>query len=139
MKELTIGEIARRAGLQASAIRYYEKVGLLLPPKRVNGRRCYDPLVLQRLGLIQLARQAGFRISELQVLFTESGDVPVRGRWQALVTEKVAEMDALIERAQAVKQWLVETPPCQCSRIDDCARVLAKQDRNGLHAPTSFP
>jgi len=125
MKELTIGEVARRAGIQTSAIRYYESVGLLLPPKRVNGRRYYDPSVLERLGLIQLARQADFRISELQVLFTESGDEPASTRWQALVTEKVTEMEVLIERAQTVKKWLLEAPPCQCVQVSDCTRVLS--------------
>ncbi|HEX7736455.1 MAG TPA: MerR family transcriptional regulator [Ktedonobacteraceae bacterium] len=138
MKEFTIGEIARRAGLQTSAIRYYEKVGLLLPPKRVNGRRYYEMAVLQRLGLIQLARQAGFRIGELQALFTESEEAPVSRRWQALVTGKVTEMDALIERAQAVKKWLTETPPCQCVQVEDCAAVLFEQARNGTRGSKFF-
>ncbi len=56
MKELTIGQIAQRAGIQTSAIRYYESIGLLPSPKRVNKRRYYDLSVLRRLGLIQLAR-----------------------------------------------------------------------------------
>lgn len=59
MNELTIGEVACRAGLHTSAIRYYESVGLLPPPKRVNGRRRYDTDVFQRLGLIQLVRGQG--------------------------------------------------------------------------------
>lgn len=133
MKELTIGEVARQAGIQASAIRYYESVGLLPPPERVNGRRCYDLSVLQRLGLILLARQAGFRISELQVLLTESADTPVSRRWQALVSEKVAEMDALIERAQAIKKWLMEAPSCQCVQAEDCATELFKYTENGVN------
>src|SRR5690606_12602632 len=99
MKDLTIGEVARRAGVQTSAIRYYESVGLLSPPKRVNGRRRYDPTVLRRLALIQLARQAGFRIGELQVLFSGfSVDTPASARWQKLATAKVTEMDAIIEQ-----------------------------------------
>jgi len=98
MKELTIGQIAQRAGIQTSAIRYYESIGLLPSPKRVNKRRYYDLSVLRRLGLIQLARQAGFRISELQVLFSGfSPDTPASARWQTLATEKIEEMDALIE------------------------------------------
>lgn len=138
MKELTIGEFARRAGIQTSAIRYYESVGLLPPPRRVNGRRYYDPGMLQQLGLIQLARQAGFRISELQVLFTEPGDTPASIRWQALVTEKVAEMEALIERAQAIKKWLTESPPCQCIQVSDCAQVLSDYTENAMNVPFSW-
>lgn len=69
MKELTIEEVAGRAGIHTSAIRYYESVGLLPRPKRLNGRRRYGLGVLRQLAVIQLACcQAGFGISELQVL-----------------------------------------------------------------------
>src|ERR1700741_89753 len=107
MDELTIGEVARRAGLHTSAIRYYESVGLLPPPKRVNGRRRYDASVFQRLGLIQLIRGAGFGIGEMQTLFAAfSEDTPVPLIWQAIAAQKQAELDALIERAQATKMLL---------------------------------
>lgn len=138
MKELTIGEVARRAGIQTSAIRYYESVGLLPDPKRVNGRRYYEPGILQRLGLIQLARQAGFRISELQVIFTESAETPVSRRWQALVTKKVTEMDALIERAQTIKTWLMEAPPCQCTQVGDCATVVLDYNASRMNISLSW-
>lgn len=52
MDELSIGEVARRAGVSTSAIRYYEKAGLLAEPERVGGKRRYDPGVVRRLGLI---------------------------------------------------------------------------------------
>ena len=109
MKEFTIGEVARRIGIQTSAIRYYEQVGLLPPPNRVNGRRRYDATVFQQLGLIQFARQAGFGIRELQVLFAQETD------WQTLATEKIVEMEAVIERAQAVKMWLTESLQQGCT------------------------
>lgn len=117
MKELTIGEVARHSGVQTSAIRYYESVGLIPPPKRVNGQRRYDSSIFQRLGLIQLARQADFRISELQALLTTSA------HWQTLASEKIAEMDALIEHAQAIKIWLLEAQQKQCAQESECAKV----------------
>lgn len=117
MKELTIGEVARHAGIHTSTIRYYESVGLISPPKRVNGQRRYDSSVFQRLGLIQLARRADFGIRELQVLLTSSTN------WQTLVSEKIAAMDALIERAQAIKMWLLEAQQKQCAQEGDCAEV----------------
>lgn len=129
MKQFTIGEVAHRAGIQTSAIRYYESIGLLPSPERKNGRRYYDADILQRLELIRLARQAGFRIGELQVLFTASADGPVSRRWQTLVSAKVAEMDKLIEQAQATKKWLVEAPLCQCVQVDDCAAILSEYAR----------
>ena len=93
MAQLTIGDVARRAGVQTSAIRYYERMGLLQPPKRVNGHRRYDASVLKRLGLIQLVREAGFGIRELQVLFNGMDtDSTKLTEWQSLAVEKIAEL-----------------------------------------------
>lgn len=66
MDDLTIGEVARRAGLRPSALRYYESVGILSPPQRVSGQRRYDATALQRIALIQLAQRAGFTIAEIR-------------------------------------------------------------------------
>ena len=136
MKELTIGEVARYAGIETSAIRYYESVGLLPPPKRVNGRRRYDPAVLKRLGLIQLVRQAGFGIRELQVLFNGfSADTPASARWQTLATEKIAQMETLIEQMMATKLWLLEALKCQCVEVGDC--VIMTFDETGMNVTLS--
>jgi MerR family transcriptional regulator, redox-sensitive transcriptional activator SoxR len=136
MKELTIGELARFAGIETSAIRYYESVGLLPPPKRVNGRRRYDPTALKRLGLIQVARQAGFRIGELQTLFNGfSADTPASARWQSLATDKIAEMDALIEQTLATKLWLLEALKCRCVEVGDC--VTMTFDETGMNVALS--
>jgi MerR family transcriptional regulator, redox-sensitive transcriptional activator SoxR len=123
--DLSIGELARRAGIQTSAIRYYESIGLLPPPERVNGRRRYDEDVFQRLGMILRARQVGFRVSELQVLFGEApGDAPVSERWQRLAVEKAAEMEVQIAHSQAVRAWLIESlDKCECVEPGDCAVV----------------
>lgn len=123
--EYTIGEIAERAGLATSAIRYYEKVKLLPAPTRVNGRRRYDDAVLQRLGLIQLARQLGFHISELQVLFGDFAlETSASERWHSLASQKVGELEALIEQTQAVKTWLLESMgACDCVAVGECATV----------------
>lgn len=59
-EELTVGEVARRAGIRTSAIRYYERVGLLPAPPRVSRHRRYDPSVVQRLAVLYLAQEAGF-------------------------------------------------------------------------------
>jgi MerR family transcriptional regulator, redox-sensitive transcriptional activator SoxR len=59
MAGLMIGELARRAGVAASALRYYEKAGLLPPIARASKRRQYDPKILGRIRIILLARDAG--------------------------------------------------------------------------------
>jgi MerR family transcriptional regulator, redox-sensitive transcriptional activator SoxR len=133
MKELTIGEVAQYAGVSTSAIRYYESVGLLPLPKRVNGHRRYDPSVLKRLGLIQLLRQADFGIKELQVLFSGlNKNVPTSPQWQALAAEKVTEMDALIKQTQATKAWLVEALQRECKGIDDCVSISFDETGGGM-------
>ncbi|MEO8610132.1 MAG: MerR family transcriptional regulator [Chloroflexota bacterium] len=133
MKELTIGEVARYAGIQTSAIRYYEREGLLPPPKRVNGHRRYDPDVLKRLGLIQLVRQAGFGIRELQILFSGlDKDSPASTQWQTLAAEKIAEMDALIKRTQATKAWLVEALQSECAGAEDCVTIAFDESVGGM-------
>jgi len=138
MNELTIGEVARYAGIQTSAIRYYEREGLLPPPKRVNGQRRYDPDVLKRLGLIQLVRQAGFGIRELQVLFNGMGaDSTKLTEWQSLAAEKITEMDALIKRTQATKAWLVEALQRECKGVDDCITIAFDESGSGMNVTLS--
>jgi MerR family redox-sensitive transcriptional activator SoxR len=132
MKELSIGDVAEYAGVQPSAIRYYESVGLLDPPRRLNGRRRYDQGVLKRLGLIQLLRDAGFGIRELQVLFggLDSRTVP-KQTWQTLAVEKIAELDALIKRTQVTRAWLAESLQQECPGVEDCVSIRFEDRESG--------
>ena len=80
MEELAIGEVARRAGIRTSALRYYDSIGLMPAPKRVSGRRRYDESTVQMLKVIQLAQQAGFTVAEIQTLIARicAGDATRR-------------------------------------------------------------
>src|SRR5262245_65880585 len=101
MEELAIGEVARRAGVRTSTLRYYESIGLLPAPRRINGRRRYDSSVLQMLSVIHLAQQAGFSMAEIQTLFYGfAADTPPGERWRPLAQHKLAAVDALIIHAQ---------------------------------------
>jgi MerR-like DNA binding protein len=75
MPGLTISEVAREIGLQASAIRYYERIGLLPRALRMSGQRRYDTTVLYRLAIIQRARQLGFTLTEIRHLFFGFRDI----------------------------------------------------------------
>lgn len=131
MPEYSIGEIARRAGLQPSALRYYESIGLLPEAGRVNGGRRYDESILQRLAVIQLAKRAGFTVAEIQTLvhgFTP--DTPAGARWRTLAREKLLELDGVIERAQQMKHFLEGGLHCNCLRLEDCVtKWEAKSNR----------
>lgn len=122
--QLSIGDVAQQVGVQPSALRYYESIGLLPAPQRVNGRRHYDADVLQRLSVIQLAKDAGFTITEIQTLLHGfEPDTPPSARWRALATEKLSELDAFIERAEAMKQLLKAGIECGCLRFEDCTII----------------
>ena len=85
MPLLTISEVARQVGLQPSAIRYYEQIGILFPAQRISGQRRYDTTVLYRLAVIQRAQLTGFTLDEVQQLFFGFGDVTrASERWQRL-------------------------------------------------------
>jgi MerR family transcriptional regulator, redox-sensitive transcriptional activator SoxR len=129
MKEtLTIGEVAHRAGMRSSAIRYYESVQVLPAPQRVNGRRRYDVGVLRRLAVIQLAQEAGFSMGEIRLLFNNpEGDASLSTRWRDHVQQKLAEVDALIAQAHRMKSLLEDSLRCGCLNLDDCMDCLLHQ------------
>jgi MerR family transcriptional regulator, redox-sensitive transcriptional activator SoxR len=125
---MSIGEVARRAGVRPSALRYYEGVGLLPLPERTNGRRRYDGEVLRevldRLAVVRVAQQAGFTISEIRTLLNGySEDTPPSERWRLLAEEKLPEVEALVERALGMKYLLERGLRCECLRLEDCALV----------------
>ena len=128
MESMSIGEVARSAGVRPSALRYYESVGLLPPPERTNGRRRYDGEVLRkvldRLAVVRVAQQAGFTISEIRTLLNGySEDTPPSERWRLLAEEKLPEVEALVERALGMKYLLERGLRCECLRLEDCALV----------------
>lgn len=119
---LSIGEVARKAGVNISAIRFYERQGLLPEPERASGQRRYTEAVIQRLGIIDAAKQAGFSLDEVGVLLASADQgTPTHEQLQALAARKLPEVDALIERAQAMRGWLVAAGECGCDTFDVCA------------------
>jgi MerR family redox-sensitive transcriptional activator SoxR len=137
MEELTIGEVAKQAGIRASAIRYYESVEVLPAPQRINGRRRYDSRVLEQLAIIQMAQQAGFTVAEIRTLFNGfTPETPASARWEAFAQQKLTEVDDLIRRAQAMKRVLEEVLlRCRCLTLDECARCIRDQGESETLVP----
>ncbi len=126
MKFLTIGQIAAASGFAASAIRYYESVGVLPIPKRRNGRRVYDEAAIDLLRAIRVAKAAGFSVEELRILFRGfAKGVSLSRMWKALAQRKLVELDAMIERANAMKDVLRAGLECDCLTPSDC-RLLSQ-------------
>ena len=121
MDGMAIGEVARRSGVRPSALRYYESVGVLPAPERVNGRRRYEDGVLEMQAVVRFARRAGFSIAEIRTFlhgFPEK--TPPSERWRWLAREKLPEVEALIERALGTKRLLERGLACECARMEDC-------------------
>ena len=117
---MRIGEVAGRAGVRVSLIRYYEEIGLLPQPLRVSGQRRYDETVLRRLAVIDVAQRAGLSLEEIREL-VEHGNDPMSERLRELAQRRLPEIDALIDRAQRVRAWLQAAQGCDCQSIDECA------------------
>lgn len=114
--------MARRTGVRPSAIRYYEKLGLLSAPLRASGRRRYGEDVLGRLAAVRLAREAGFTLAEIGVLlhgFPE-GTAP-QTRWRRLAGPKLRQIDELIAAAEQRRRLLLASLDCGCATLQSCA------------------
>ncbi len=129
MEELTISEVAKRAGIRTSAIRYYESIQLLPPPQRRAGWRRYNPDVLRRISFIQVAQAAGLTIAEIQMLMNElDGNVPLSERWQTLARQKLVEVDALMRKIQGMKMILAKGLDCHCTNLDECIDCIIQAE-----------
>ena len=126
MEQLTISQVAHQVGLQASAIRYYEQIGLLPRAERVSGQRRYDATALYRLAIIQRARQLGFTLDEIRQLFFGFRNVTqASARWRVLSERKLAELDRLQENIKAVQRLLKKLMQnCRCETLEQCGKGI---------------
>jgi DNA-binding transcriptional MerR regulator len=125
MAFLSIGEVAKRTGVAASTLRYYEKAGLLPPPARTSKRRRYDAQSVGRIRIIRVARDAGFTISETRT-FLEGFALQASpaARWDLLARRKLAELDALIAAIGERKALLETSFRCECRTLAECERLI---------------
>jgi MerR family redox-sensitive transcriptional activator SoxR len=128
VEELTISEVARRSGVKATTIRYYESINVLPAPRRANGRRRYDPAILDRLAFIHVAQRLGFSLNEIVLLFEpQSTSVPLSERWQVMAREKLADVERLIRQAHDIRRTLIGGLRCGCVDLDDCIDCVLKR------------
>lgn len=127
---LSIGALARLTGAAPSALRYYERAGLMPPAARQSGQRRYGADAEGRVRLIQLAREAGFSIRETRVLLTGfAPTVTPAARWRALAQRKLAELAEQQARILGMQTLLRAAFHCGCLRLEDCERALAARAR----------
>jgi DNA-binding transcriptional MerR regulator len=117
---MPIGELARRTGVAASALRYYERIGLLAPAGRAGQRRHYHRSSAERVALIRLYQDAGFTLAEIGQLLAAGS----RGRraWDRLVERKLDELDARITDAQRAKKLIEHGLECPHRDLFTCPK-----------------
>jgi len=120
-----IGELALRAQLNASAIRYYERLGLLPAPERIGGQRRYPAEALNRVLLIRFAGEMGFKLDEIRVFLNGlRNDTPVGPRWKKLAHRKIRQVEQSIQRARRLKMLLEHLLDCRCVSLQVCVERL---------------
>jgi len=121
---LRIGEVAEQAGIATSAIRFYEREGLIPRAERHGNARVYAPDILDRLALIRLAKSAGFTVAETRDLVRGvSRRTPPGPRWRALAESKLGEIEARIAEAERMRDVLRAVIQCECPTFEDCTRA----------------
>jgi DNA-binding transcriptional MerR regulator len=106
---LTIGEVARRAGVATSTIRFYERRGLLTADARRSGQRRYRPETLRRLVFIGMLQDAGLTLEDIAGVL----DADQVADWKAIGRERLAVLDDEIARLQQAREYLAGALLCR--------------------------
>lgn len=119
---LTIGETARRSGVAASALRYYEECGLISSERAGSGHRRYPRPVLRRIAFIVFAQRVGLSLEEIGVELEKlpPGQAPSRRDWSRLSAAWTARIDRRIAELERLKVGLTECIGCGCLSLDRC-------------------
>jgi MerR family transcriptional regulator, redox-sensitive transcriptional activator SoxR len=121
-----IGKLASRTGVNASAIRYYEKLSLVPVPNRASGQRRYTDEAIYRVLLIRFAREMDFSLEEIKIFLSGLSDTaPVGKRWKRLAHSKIKEVDETVARARRLKSLLEHLLRCRCASLRECVDRLS--------------
>ncbi len=114
---MDISEVARRAGVPASTLRYYEEKGLIAPLGRQGVRRRFSPAVLDQLALIALGQAAGFSLDEIGSMFGHDGEPSID---RQMLSAKADEIDQMVKRLNAMSRGLRHAAVCPAPRHAEC-------------------
>lgn len=137
---MDITEVARRSGLPASALRFYEEKGLIASIGRRGLHRVFDPSVLERLGMISLGRSAGFSLDEIKLMFAPDGRPRID---RQMLRAKAEELDRTIRKLTEMRDGLLHAAACRAPSHMECptfrrilrsatSRAMGQRKQNGL-------
>jgi len=134
--ELSIGEVAQRSGVAPSALRFYEREGLIASTRTDGNQRRYDRAVLRRIALVQAGRAAGISLVEIRDALAglPTTRTPSRRDWERLSNRWRDDLDARIETLQALRERLTTCIGCGCLSIDRC-ELLNPEDEAAAKGP----
>ena len=119
MADLDINEVAKRSGVPASALRFYEEKGLLSSVGRRGLRRLFDPDVLERLALISLGQSAGFSLDEIARMFAPDGRPRIN---RQMLADKASQLDATIRKLTTLRDGLNHAAVCPAPSHLECPK-----------------
>jgi DNA-binding transcriptional MerR regulator len=114
---MDIAEVARRSGVAASTLRFYEQKRLIAPVGREGLRRRFDPRVLDQLALIALGQSAGFTLAEIGTMFAPDGRPDID---RDMLAAKADEIDAMARRLKAMSRGLRHAAVCPAPSHGEC-------------------
>ncbi len=129
---MQIGAVAEAVGMSSSAIRYYERRGLIRPVGRVSGRREFDAKTILTLRFLKLAQTAGFTLAETRHLLEMGfGAVRPQADWLSFLCHKRTALRAQIEEARRMDMLLARLESCDCGSLEDCMTEPGDTSRSG--------
>ncbi len=135
-RELTIGELSARSGVSASALRFYEREGLIESRRTDGNQRRYTPVTLRRVALIQAGKSAGIPLERIHGALAElpAGKAPTKRDWERLSRSWRAELDERIRTLEAIRGRLTTCIGCGCLSLKTCG-LLNPGDRAAADGP----
>lgn len=135
---MRIGELAYKTRLPPSTIRFYESLGLLPRATRHNGQRRFDREAELYVAVVKVARQAGFTLAEVKLLFHGfERSAPASERWKKLAQRKLREIDLQMMRLRGIRKLLKGSMRCRCVQFQECGRILISLRRSNSARPSS--
>jgi MerR family redox-sensitive transcriptional activator SoxR len=133
---LTIGEVSRRSGVAASALRYYDQLGLIRSERSGSGHRRYPRFVLRRIAFIVFAQRVGLTLEEIgaELAKLPANRVPTRRDWAELSSTWTARIDERIAELERLRSGMTECIGCGCLSLDRC-RLANPGDRAAAEGP----
>jgi MerR family redox-sensitive transcriptional activator SoxR len=130
MDELTIGELSRRSGVSQSALRFYERQGLIAARRTSGNQRRYPRVTLRRVALLQAGRAAGIPLERIRAAFATlpADKTPTKRDWQRLSSSWRRELDERIATLEAIRTRLTGCIGCGCLSLQRCSLINDADD-----------